>query len=638
MSVEIKPICLVFFLPTLLFAQDTDIPDFLKFDTTLYGKRNNGVALNSINYSNNGPSECLSNYPKPDDKNQNRESCDFWWKGYVSWDKNKTPNDKSDDISLIHTGADFQVGDNSDHVDIGSFSYGLVKQAFYEGSKSSPGYVTVEQLLDSGETVFVNYYHLDNKSRHGDEAQYPTVNSEGHIVRGQLLGKEGNTGLFIENWDSSTHLHLDFSNKVKSALIYTANACSSDSSACELSNSESFMKDDLIFYYDKTKVNSVKRVFYNPDIILRNKKALIPVVYSREQEGVRKRLYGYVGEPTETSLFFNRKSKKEFDSVSVLYERHTEEHKRNRKITRYYAPNEFNVALARQDIPKGDTNDNRSIAIEQADDYLFVAYLKSGKNESKSYPVIFSVLNPSEFIVDNDQTNYGGGNKFGEEAFSVSGKSHRVPGYYLTAEDLQEDASAFWRPNRRGRFTAQVFVPENMNAGAQDYQICNKIDVCEPVFSELQPVTPETHFRWLSETSPPISLDASTFIVTSGDNDPSTTVLADAIKFSYSSVDIELIRTHLGIPLESIAAHYIVKHYMELDSPRVIDTEDGNVHSFIVHENKNEYAVYQLGKKAIGIDTSTHRIKLLNCSISTKWDASIHSFLRKIGIGSCEGR
>jgi len=402
MSVKYDPLWLLFFLSGVLLAEDNDIPEFLKFDTTLYGQRNNGYKLNTLDYSNNGPSTCLSSHIGKNSDNEDRESCDFWWKNYFG--------------DLIHTGGDFQVGTNEDHVDIGSFSFGMVKTAFYEGGHElgTVGKVSVEMLMDSGEVVFANFYHLDNKTQHLERQKlpdgklpndgvehYPTVNSGDYIVRGQLIGKEGNTGLGISNWHDSTHLHLDFSNLPGSSTIKTENACSSEEPECSLENTTSFVKDDLVFYYDKTEVSDGKgRVYYNPDVILDSRKALIPVIYGSQNREKLDQLFGYVDEYIQAELNIKREEEKKFNSIGVVYSKSLQ---RNTLLQ----PNQTEIKnlFNETTISSGTTqlSDNKAFS---AGDYVFSAYADDGINKTFGYPVKYSILNKNQLIIDNDQQDF----------------------------------------------------------------------------------------------------------------------------------------------------------------------------------------------------------------------------------------
>jgi hypothetical protein len=81
-------------------------------------------------------------------------SCDFWWKSYFTFGGRLA----------THTGGDFQVGPNSNHVPILTFGYGKV-----HSSENATGRVSVRHLLDSGEEIFANYMHMEQKAAFGGD-------------------------------------------------------------------------------------------------------------------------------------------------------------------------------------------------------------------------------------------------------------------------------------------------------------------------------------------------------------------------------------------------------------------------------------------------------------------------------------
>lgn len=274
-----------------------------------------------------------------------------------------------------------------------------------------------------------------------------------------------------------------------------------------------------------------------------------------------------------------------------------------------------------------------------AGDYLFAAYVKAvGDNENRfGYPLKFSFVNESEFIIDNDQRVSS------DNEFTHSGNnSTPVPGYFLTSLVTNGNTLATWRPSRKGRFLVSVFVPESTLPGSYVYRVCPGRDAeCFDADLYLQSPMPNNSF-WqplVNEKQQPLVVNFDTtgsISIRTNNGKNGDRVFIDAIKFSHDTNNLQQLKDLLSISESS--AHKVARHYMEGNQESSVDTENGTVQYSIVEVDGKGTAKYSLDDAEVVFDSETQKVVIEKCAFNkTGVKGFIRKALVKAGISDCEG-
>lgn len=384
-------------------------------------------------------------------------SSDFWQHDYF-----KTKSWNTPPLTWVtHTGKDFQVGDNLDHVDIDSYGFGKVTSI-----DSGYGAVTIRHLMDNGQYANVNLLHLHQNSI--------TVNEGYYLAKDQKIGKEGNTGLGFSDLNSNTHLHFEVAGQVSLAWVPSDSACSGRGCTNQ-ERTTSYDLDGLQAQY-RIKSNTEKgqaynnRVWYDPDAFA-ERTELLPLL-SRSVAQPSNDNYDVYGTEDASVYGYLEISSSTIDKVGVLAKKTGS--RVNAESSNFFAVPKY---LAQSD---SDFNGLIGDSLEySAGDYLFLAHVEEGNQQRYGYPLKFSFLNEGSFIVDNDKTAYSDGASYSESTSGLTQKS--VPGYFLTSKLIEVDANntdayVQWSVpiNTDGKFKVYAHIPTLASATHATYTINTK--------------------------------------------------------------------------------------------------------------------------------------------------------------------
>ena len=363
---------------------------------------------------------------------------------------------------VTHTGKDYQLGNNSDHVKINSYGYGKII-----GTTTNLGAVSIRHLMNNGKYMKVNLLHMHNNSM--------KVNSGDYISKNHYLGNEGNTGLGFTNRDSNTHLHLEVAGQISLAWVETARACPGN--GC--TNNERTTDFDIGNLQAHYKINSSteknipfrSRIWYDPNTFSSNygellaflSKSYTPSYLNFDVYGIAdKTIYGYlnIGSVNIHKVgILARNSKKRSDAE-------------NSNTT--YNTQKF-LAESTSDVIGLSGNSNKY----SKGDYLFVPYVNDGDEHRYGYPLKFSFVDEGGFIIDNDKTTYNNGASYSEHLSNTpNANRNTVPGYFLTSKLFEVRANNFndfvkWSvpSSTNGEYHIYAHIPKGATATDTTYII-----------------------------------------------------------------------------------------------------------------------------------------------------------------------
>jgi murein DD-endopeptidase MepM/ murein hydrolase activator NlpD len=370
-------------------------------------------------------------------------TSDFWEHNYHT----------ENGVPMTHTGKDFQIGNNSNHVPI--YSYGFGKVIAVNDSYNAP---TIRHLMDNGEYVKVNLLHQQSLN----------VTANTYITKCQLIGKEGNKGLSQPNLDANTHLHFEVAGQVSLAWVPTSKACPGDGCS-DSDRTTNFDIDNLTAHYKITSATEKDtpfngRVWYDPDVFSTHSEAMpylsrsstvIPSFSNYDVYGIaNKPIYGSLnltGTFQESSIKVVKnpasRSNITLDSTENLDDAH-----------RYWGGKHESLPIA------GLTTPTDPQTLYGAGNYIFAAYVKNDNENRYGYPVKFSFVDEGGVIVDNDQKSLlkENTNIISEPTYGNPTGGSKVPGYFLTADlhSGRSDKTAFWMPYKKGDYQIKVHIPE----------------------------------------------------------------------------------------------------------------------------------------------------------------------------------
>ncbi|MBF0238412.1 MAG: M23 family metallopeptidase [SAR324 cluster bacterium] len=286
---------------------------------------------------------------------------------------------------------------------------------------SGYNYVYIEHLMQNGNLVYSKYLHFPK-----DSIQ-PNINE--FVVGGQYLGTEGRSGCV-----SGTHLHF------------------------ELGKTEGAQP------YSNVGMNNT----YNPENYINTQEILVPDI------GGKHGVYAVVGEQVMGNLSIQGNFPQSGILVRKSANRSDATNQEKSATPKFLAESKYSSV---NEI-SGNTDQYK------VGSYLFLAFIDPATGDNRyGYPIQMDVVYQNQLIVDNDQLraseqthlNTNERTDFCSSFTSPCDNPYSpplnpndtVPGYYLTAYVAAKNSKAIaqWNPNRRGKFTLQVFVPE-WNAGA----------------------------------------------------------------------------------------------------------------------------------------------------------------------------